>query len=230
MQLLRVITAVLLLATYASASSGAEPSFKFESVTTRDEMVALVRSMVPLGTSRTAVRAIFVKNGQATLIVKPDDPKIEKYIYDLDLCQYYIWRWNISADYDDGDRLRQIYVNGNIVHPDGNPLKVVLKVAEPGKKASIYKAKRPRPEAHKGETSLSFVMFDRDSDFTTTNDQVIVGAGPSRADPMNMGTIIAYSDVDPWRSIFDSDPAERIVPYRGDCMEVDRRRMLTRPQ
>jgi hypothetical protein len=147
---------------------------------------------------------------------------VEKYIYDIDLCHYYIWRWNISADYDDRGKLLQAYVNGNIVFPDDSPKKVVSKVAESGKKASIYRAQRPRPEAYKGENSLAFLLFDRDSDLTTKDDQALIGSGPSRADPANMGTMIAYTDVDPWRSIFDFDPADRIVPYAGSCEQADK--------
>jgi hypothetical protein len=81
---------------------------------------------------------------------------------------------------------------------------------------------RPRPEAYKGESSLGFLLFDRDSDPKTTDDQALIGAGPSRADPTNMGKLITYRDVDPWRSIFDFDAADRIVSYHGDCNEVDR--------
>jgi hypothetical protein len=80
---------------------------------------------------------------------------------------------------------------------------------------------RPRPEAYKGEKSLSFLLFDRDSDPRTTNDQAAAGAGPSRPDPVNMGKMITYFDVDPWRSIFDSEAAEVIVSYKGDCSAAD---------
>ena len=113
-------------------------------------------------------------------------------------------------------------MNGNIVFPDGNPQRLIPKVAEEGKKASIHRLQRPRPEAYKGEKSLGFLLFDRDSDSSTSDDQALIGAGPSRADPMNMGKLVTYTDVDPWRSIFDFDAAERIVPYQGDCREVDR--------
>ena len=199
-----------------------ESTFTFESVVTLDDMSSLVRAKFPLGTSRANVRRMLVEEGHATLKVKAGDSSVEKYLYDIDLCKYYIWRWNISADYDDNNRLRQAYVNGNIVFLDGNPKKVIVKVAEIGKKASIYRVQRPRPEAYKGESSLGFVLFDRDSDPKTTDDQALIGAGPSRADPTNMGKLITYTDVDPWRSIFDFDAADRIVPYKGDCSEVDR--------
>lgn len=200
---------------------GAE-SFEFESVTSLDDMSSLIRSRFPLGTSRTDIRRAFVDEGKATLKIKAGNSAIEKYIYDIDLCHYYIWRWNISADYDANSQMRQAYVNGNPIFHDGIPKRIIPKVAEEGKKASIYRVQRPRPEAYKGEKSLGFLLFDRDSDPATTEDQALIGAGPSRADPLNMGKLIVYTDVDPWRSIFDFDAADRIVPYRGDCKEVDK--------
>lgn len=197
--------------------ASAESTFSFESAATLDDMSSLIRSKTPLGSSRENVRKIFVEEGRATLKVKKDDSSVEKYIYDIDLCHYYIWRWNISFDYDGSDQLRQAYVNGNIVFPHGNPKKIIPKFAEKGKKASIYRVQRPRAEAYKGESSLGFLLFDRDSDPSTTDDQALIGAGPSRADPVNMGKLVTYTDVDPWRSIFDFDAADRIVSYQGSC-------------
>jgi hypothetical protein len=197
--------------------ASAESTFSFESAETLDDMSSLIRSKTPLGSSRENVRKIFVEEGRATLKVKKDDSSVEKYIYDIDLCHYYIWRWNISFDYDGTDQLRQAYVNGNTVFPHGNPKKVIPKFAEEGKKASIYRMQRPRAEAYKGESSLVFLLFDRDSDPSTTDDQALIGAGPSRADPINMGKLVTYTDVEPWRSIFDFDAADRIVPYQGNC-------------
>lgn len=197
--------------------ASAESTFSFESATTLDDMSSLIRSKTPLGSSRENVRKIFVEEGRATLKVKKDDSSVEKYIYDIDLCHYYIWRWNISFDYDGSGQSRQAYVNGNIVFPHGNPKKIIPKFAEVGKKASIYRMQRPRAEAYKGESSLGFLLFDRDSDPSTTDDQALIGAGPSRADPINMGKLVTYTDVEPWRSIFDFDAADRIVPYQGNC-------------
>ncbi len=211
----------LLLICGGNASTSAEPIFSFESVLSLDDMTTLVRSKLPLGTSRADVRRTFVNQGHATLKTRTGSPGIEKYIYDIDLCHYYIWRWNISADYDVNSKLLQAYVNGNTVFPGSTEKRMIPTVAG-GEKTSIYLLQRPRPEAYKGEKSLGFVLLDSDSDPSTTDDQVLTGAGPSRADPMNMGNMFAYSDVDPWRSIFDSDAADRIVPYQGDCKEVDR--------
>lgn len=216
-----IASIMLVLICVCNMAIGAE-SFEFESVASLDDMSSLIRSKFPLGTSRTDIRRTFVDEGKATLKIKAGNSAIEKYIYDIDLCHYYIWRWNISADYDTNNQLRQAYVNGNPIFPDGIPKRIVPKVAEDGKKSSIYQVQRPRPEAYKGERSLGFLLFDRDSDPATTDDQALVGMGPSRADPMNMGKGVAYTDVDPWRSIFDFDAADRIVPYRGDCKEVDK--------
>ncbi|WP_432720095.1 hypothetical protein R0381_003440 [Jeongeupia wiesaeckerbachi] len=203
------------------AAEKSDSNFRFESVKTLDEMRNFVRDHFPLNTPRQGLRTVFVTQGQATLKTHPVEPGVEKYIYDINLCNYYIWRWNISTDYDQAGKLLQAYVNGMIIFPDGKPQRVVPKVAEKGKKSSIFKMQRPRPEAYKGESSLGYILFDRDSDLTTIADQAILGAGPSRADPMDMGRLITYPESDPWRSIFDSDAAERIVPYHGSCTEVE---------
>ena len=69
-----------------------ESTFTFESVVTLDDMSSLVRAKFPLGTSRANVRRMFVEEGHATLKVKAGDSSVEKYLYDIDLCKYYIWR------------------------------------------------------------------------------------------------------------------------------------------
>jgi hypothetical protein len=219
---LSILSVLSLVLCSAEMPAAAEPAFAFDSISTLDDMTSLIRTKFPLGTSRSDLRHTFVEEGHATLGIKAGAPNVEKYIYDIDLCHYYIWRWNISADYDDRGKLLQAYVNGNIVFPDGSPKKIVPTVADSGKKASIYRAQRPRPEAYKGENSLGFLLFDRDSDLSTKDDQTLIGSGPSRADPVDMGTMIAYTNVDPWRSIFDSDPADHIVPYAGGCEQADK--------
>lgn len=203
--------------------------FQFESIRTLDEMATHIREHFPLESPRKDLRRAFVDEAMATLKVNPNDASVEKYIYDINLCSYYVWRWNISVDYDSDGRLLQACVNGNTVFTDGRPKKTIPKVAEEGKKASIIRAQRPRPEAFKGEKSLGFILFDRDSDMKTTDDQAVIGAGPSRADPGNLGKLFTYTDVDPWRSIFDGDSAVRVVPYRGDCADADRRMQSTAP-
>ena len=216
-----VLIVPLLYASHCTADSTIAP-FQFESLKTLDEMSSFIRQHFPLGSSRSDLRRVFVKEGQATLKIHPQDVGVEKYIYDINLCNYYVWRWNISADYDADGKLQQAYLNGNIIFPNGKPKRVVPREAEEGKKSSIYRAQRPRPEAYKGENSLGFILFDRDSDLKTTGDQFAIGAGPSRADPMDMGKMVTYIEVDPWRSIFDSDRTDQIVPYQGDCAAADK--------
>ena len=77
--------------------------------------------------------------------------------------------------------------------------------------------KRARPEASNGEREIAFLLLDGDSDLKTIDDQVATGGGPFRADPENMGPSHGYVDVEPWRSIFDFDEANAIVPYQGVC-------------
>ena len=213
---------VLLGLSGTATPAAAGGPFAFESVIGLDEMSSLIQSRFPLGTSRDALRHMFVEEGHATLKIRSGMPGNEKYLYDIDLCHYYVWRWNISADYDAGGQLRQAYVNGNIVFADGNPKRIISKVAEEGKKSAIYRVQRPRPEAYKGENSLGYILFDRDGDLTTNDDQVLMGAGPTRSDPTNMGKMIAYTEVDPWRSIFDVDSADHIAAYRGSCEDADK--------
>ena len=88
--------------------------------------------------------------------------------------------------------------------------------------ASIFKVKRPRPEATKSETELASLVLDADSNLKTIDDQVLTGTGPSRSDPANLGPAHGYINVEPWRSIFDSDNAIQVVSYQGDCTAADR--------
>jgi hypothetical protein len=192
-------------------------SFEFQNISELKEMENFIKKEFQLGDNKEKLRNIFIVQGNATLKIHPNDKNIEKYIYDINLCQMYIWRWNISADYNTQGLLSQIYLNGNPVFSDGMPKRVISKQAEEGQKASIYKSQRPRPEASKGEKSLGFLLFDRDSNIETIDDQMLIGSGPSRSDPINMGNMIMYSDVDPWRSIFDFDEADTIYAYQGGC-------------
>lgn len=194
-------------------------SFQFEAVTSLDDMQHLIETDFPLGSPRETLRRAFVEQGKATLKMHPVLSGVEKYIFDINLCSYYVWRWNISADFDTGGRLVQAYVNGEPVFPTG-PQKKDVKDFHGGHQ-SIYKIKRSRPEASKGEKDLAYMLFDADSDTSTIDDQLAIGGGATRADPANMGTLHMYGNVDPWRSIFDRDDAARIVSYAGDCKEAD---------
>jgi hypothetical protein len=154
--------------------------------------------------------------GGATLLAHPSQAGVEKYIYDINLCNRYIWRWNISADFDAHGGLLQVYVNGEPVFAAGPQKKSPdLFTHKPG--ATIFKAKRSRPEATEGERELVYLVLDGDGNPTTIDDELATGTGPSRVDPDNMGSVHSYMNVDPWRSIFDSDPAKEIVPYHSGC-------------
>ncbi len=215
-----IIPAVLLLT--STVLFAAPPTkFQFESVQSIDEMRKIVETDFPLGAPRDAMRQRFVSEGAATQKAHPTMAGTEKYIYDINLCRYYVWRWNISADFDNGGLLLQAYVNGEPVFASGPQKRVVKTLGKPDVKAAIYKVARPRPEASKGEKSLASILFDGDSDTKTLHDQVMVGGGPTRPDPLNMGRMHVYSNVDPWRSIFDFDATNSIADYGGDCSKAD---------
>ena len=131
------LSAFLLLPSLGCAQSQVGP-FRFETVISLDSMTKFLRSQFRLGSDRDELRRTFVGEGHATLKVRAGEVGTEKYLYDIDLCRYYVWRWNISADFDISGRLQQLYLNGNPVLAEGTPKKIVPKVAEAGKKASIY--------------------------------------------------------------------------------------------
>ena len=203
----------------AAATARSQTPFKFEGETSLADMQAKVRQDFPVGSPRDRVRAVFVDQGGAALKLHPTQAGVEKYIYDINLCSYYVWRWNISADYDGAGKLKQLYVNGEPALPNGAPPRVLPK-DPPGQKGSIVKITRPRPEAFKGERSLAAIIYDHDADLNTIDDQELMGGGPTRADPANMGTMHIYR-VEPWRSIFDMDDARAVAPYAGDCAAAD---------
>lgn len=215
-----ILSCALIAVTPLAAKDAPEAQFQFQSVASLEEMRSYISQSLVLGTSIEQMRKIFVHDGMARLIPHPNKTNVEKYIYDINLCQYYIWRWNISADYDSEGLTEQVYVNGEPVFPSGK-----LEIFDPQSKAEGTKSKilmmnRPRPRASKGENSLSFILYDLDGDLETINDQRLIGGGPTRPDPLDMGTIHTYN-VDPWRSIFDLDDASEIVDHHSDCASVD---------
>jgi hypothetical protein len=216
----RSVTGALALAVLAGRSNSSGTSatlrFRFESLISLDDMSALLATKFPLGSPRLAIRKAFVEEAGTTLVVHPSQVGVEKYLYDINLYNLYVWRWNISADFDVDGRLLQSYVDGEPVFADGPQKKNADLLAKSGK-ASILRMKRPRPEATRGERKLTFLLLDADSDLKTIDDQVLTGTGPSRADPANMGLVHSYVNVEPWRSIFDFDQAAHIVSYSGDC-------------
>jgi hypothetical protein len=209
----------LTLAVLPGGISGAwSQTFDFSSIATVDEMRDFLTHHFPVGSDRAGLRQAFVTEGKATLVPYPGRTDVEKYIYDINLCRLYVWRWNISADYDASGRLVEVFVNGNAVFKPGHSSATRAAADKPGgEHAKIYKMQRPRPEADKGESYLGFILRDVDGNPDTIADQKIVGAGPSRADPVDMGVMIAYGDIEQWRSIFDFDAAKFIAPYAGAC-------------
>jgi hypothetical protein len=225
----RAWLAVLLCVVWSAAAS-ADEAFRFETVDSLEAMTNFVHQRFVLGTPRDDLRRAFVTQGHATLMVNPADANVEKYLYDIDLCGYYVWRWNVSADFDADRRLRQAWVNGEPVFADG-PQKPTPPTASAGRRQAILKGSRERPEAIKGETSLAYVTLDPDIDARSPHARFVVGSGPSRPDPLDFGKTWSYVNVDLWRSIFDPDDADAIVPYAGNCRTVDAtlKRTFTKP-
>ena len=124
----------------------AEIQFEFESETSLSDMQGFVRQGLPAGSPRQWVRALFVEQGGATLKLHPTQAGVENYVYDINLFSYYVWRWNISADYNAGGRLKQLYINGEPALPTGSPPRTIPQ-GPPDEKAAILKITPPRPEA-----------------------------------------------------------------------------------
>jgi hypothetical protein len=214
---LRLLAAFGVATLSGSAFAESSSPFDFASIVTVDDMQRFVAEHFPPGTERAALRKTFVTEGKATLVPYPGRTDVEKYIYDINLCRLYIWRWNVSADYDAAGRLVAAFVNGKAVVPGDTPATNGKANAPAGEQTKLLQVQRPRPEADKGETSLGFILWDGDGIVQTIDDQKLMGAGPSRADPTDMGIMVVYSEVEPWRSIFDPDPARMIAPYSGPC-------------
>jgi hypothetical protein len=207
-----------------TAQADTRTPFRFESIVDLSDMRQLIEQRFQPGSPRAALRATFVTEGKGTLKTHPSQAGVEKYIYDINLCRYYIWRWNISADYDAGGHLIQAYVNGDPVFA-GGPQKKDGRALGASARAHIFKVVRPRPEADLGEKELASQVIDGDGDLATIDDQVLFGGGPTRASIGSPGHLYVYSNVEPWRSIFDSDAASAIAHYPGDCeAEVARAR------
>lgn len=200
----------------------ATESFRFERIDSLEDMQTELRHTFRVGSPRATLRRQFVEAGGATLIAHPGRAGTEKYIYDIDLCGYYVWRWNISADFGDEGGLRQLYLNGEPVLADGESEPAFdAAAARQNSGTRVFQMSRPRPEAARGEASLGFILIDGDGDLTTQDDQRLIGGGPTRPHAANLGRLHAYN-VAWWRSIFDSDAAGRIVPYSGDCAAAER--------
>lgn len=196
------------------AGPAAAAPFRFEAEVSYDDMKTFVARTFSTASTRDQVRTVFVGQGGATLVGRPGKADIEKYIYDINLCSYYVWRWNISADFGHDGVLAQIYING-APQLGGAP--------EPAlpKKGPFYVITRSRPQAFKGEKELKAVVADGGGNPENTADmKILTGVGPTRADPLNMGHAVNEPGV-VWRSIFDADDAKFVAPYPGDCTAVD---------
>lgn len=228
MQRLHLLAVGALLACSPLSTLAAQPaapsaeSFRFERIDSIEQMQAALRQMFRVGSSRAELRRRFVDEGGATPITHPGRASTEKYLYDIDLCGYYVWRWNISADFGQSDDLRQVYLNGEPLLADGESEPTFdAEAARRTRGTRVVQMSRARPEATRGESSLGFILIDGDGDLETWTDQLLVGGGPSRPQPADMGRMRGYS-VAWWRSIFDRDAAARIVPYSGDCAAAER--------
>jgi hypothetical protein len=225
--------AVAITATACSLSANAadvDAPFRFEAIDSLDAMTRFVHQRFVIGTLRDDLRRVFVTDGQATLVANPVAASTEKYVYDIDLCGYYVWRWNVSADYGPDHRLLQAWVNGEPVYADG-PQKGTPPTDATGRNQAVVKGVRERPEAIKGESSLVYTILDPDVASKSAHRTYLTGTGPSKPNPVDFGATHVYTNVDPWRSIFDTDPASEIVGYDRSCRTVDAtlKRMFTKP-
>lgn len=211
----RAVLLSLLCLALPPAAAQERGSFRFESVDTIGAMKDFVRSSFPPGAPRAALRRVLADEGGGSWRQHPRRPGTEKYLYDINICDAYIWRWNISADFDAAGALTQVYVNGDPVHASG-PQKIDPRTLQSGGKAAIFKGTRARPEAHRGEKQLAYLLLDGDADPRTVDDQLVMGAGPTSPEP-GRARMLGYTDVELWRSIFDPDPADRIVRRQGAC-------------
>ncbi len=205
----RLLCLILLLAAFPVAARAENP-FRFESVIAYNDMRDLVGSRFKPGSDRDDLRKVFVGEGKATQVIRPNHDTTEKYIYDINLCGFYIYRWNISADYSDDGKLVQAYVNGLPVFMAGPAL---LQPKGMGGKTSYGSVDRPRPQVTKGKKKVPYMQLDADGDPATIDDQFATGHGPSRADPFSLDASVSYKDVEVWRSIYDADDAATIADY-----------------
>lgn len=209
----------LFLLLLSAAPAAAADRFSYERIKSVPEMEQYIQDNLPLGTQRKEVERVFVLQGRATLKHHPEFTNVEKYLYDINLCDYYIFRWNISADYDEAGALTQMYINGNPVFAEGT--KPPLPLSKPGAKAKITRETRDWPQASKGGKSLQYMMFDADGKDDTKSDRFIIGFGATNVDPANFGEGVRFNQVELWRSIYDDDVSNDIAAYSGSCAEAD---------
>jgi len=210
--MLRVLIFLLIL--LPGLASAATP-FRFEDIAGLDDMRSFIEKNTPLGTPREAMRKTFVTEGGATLKTHPTQDGTEKYLYDINLCGFAMWVWNISADFDDAGRLTQAYVNGRRVFMGGAVPDTPANTGDTPETTRFINSARRWPEIT-GLRKMPYQLFDADGDIHTTDDEWASGAGPLYADPLRLNEITLYRRVEPWRSIFDADTADTIHMY-GNC-------------
>lgn len=213
---------LFLLCLMLSFPADAAERFRYDNMLTVDMMRQYIRKNFPIGSPRDAVQKAFVLQGRGSLRHHPSSKDTEKYLYDINLCKYYVWRWNIAADYDPEGKLKQAYVNGLPVFADAPAWKpLAIEENKRGGKTRLSRMSRDWPQATKGAKQVYYMLLDLDGDYSTIDDQSLLGSGPSRADPANFGALVNYNEVDPWRSVFDDDLADDIYDYKGDCRPAD---------
>lgn len=189
--------------------------FSFSDHPSLEGMKAYLQDAAPLRTQRYALRRMLVEEGGAARHTHPAHSNAEKYVYAINLCRQYVFEWNISADFDSGGALTEIYVNGEPVHDPSKAADPKSIEVAAGQKQSLAMAQKPRPQADQGESVITYLLFDRDGSFDTTADQLVMVGGPTRADPGNMGKLHVYH-TKRWRSIVDAEPSP-VVDYAGRC-------------
>ena len=189
--------------------------FAFAQVTSLSQMEKFLRDNFPLGSGRAKLRSVMEAAG-ARRYAHPEQQGVEKYVYDINLCDIYVWRWNISTSSAADGGLTQLFVNGDAIYSRGQQPPTVESTARNGATQQILEGHRPRPQASKGENNLAFLMFDVDSGTARVSDEFVTGAGPSNANPHDLGLMHAYL-AERWRTIFDDEPAGSVAQYSGSC-------------
>ncbi len=214
------LTALALAMNVALSLAAHAEGFRFENVTSLEAMRDFIMQNLPRGTRRSVVRRTFVDEGSATFQLHPSPKREryhEKYTYNINLCRLYVWRWNISANFNHGKRLNQIFVNGEALFPNSEPQWTSKTASKTGLPREIEATSKPRPQADLGVSSVSFVLLRVDPHTSFLPKEFAIGVGPARADPNGLRAIHIYPDVERWRSIFDAEKDEPVHDYTGQC-------------
>ena len=222
----------LVIACIATAFLGCLPAraaepFTFEAHPDIADIQAYIQNNLPVGTSRSVVRSIFVDQGGATVIFRPGIKSSEKYLYDIDMCHYYLFHWNISMDYDSKDNLRQAYIQGEPVFLD-QPNDGDSHHTDPAIKVNILELVRARPQAYKGDNYIYAQVIDWNPADAGDYDKDVFVGGPTRASFPDAGHVHVYRSK-LWRLIVDESSAAKTVEYQADCKSIDAQAEGRRP-